>query len=143
MKSKILFTAFLISIVWSGCNTVKTSGLITPENISALVGHRWNLSQLISNGNVIDIGKENIPFMEFTKENKVSGSLGCNNITGGYKFEEGKLKLSPMATTQKICPDMKVEDAFSKALGETTDFKMNEGKLQLFKGKDLLASFSK
>ncbi|MCO4291341.1 META domain-containing protein [Solitalea sp. MAHUQ-68] len=123
---------------------MKNSGLITPENIAQLFGNKWNLSQLMQNGSPVDISKGKPAFLEFSKDDsRMSGSLGCNNFTGAYKFEEGKLKFGPLASTKMMCPDMGVEDALSKALTETTDVKMKGEKLQLFKGSDLLASFSK
>ncbi|AFD07130.1 META domain-containing protein [Solitalea canadensis] len=146
MKVKFTLVAMfaIFAFLGFGCNTMKSSGLVTPENVNQLVGSKWNLSQLMSNGSAIDISKGKPAFIEFNKDDsRVSGSLGCNNFTGGYKFEEGKLKFGPLASTKMMCTEMAVEDALSKALNDATDVKLNGEKLQLFKGSDLLASFTK
>lgn len=144
MKIARFLTLLIASTLLFGCNTMKSSGLVTPENVAQLFGAKWNLSKLMSNGTAVDLSKGKPAFMEFNQENsRVSGSLGCNNFNGGYKFEEGKLKLGQIASTSMMCPEMAVEDAFSKALNEATDVKLNGGKLELFKGSDLLASFTK
>lgn len=144
MRIARFLTLLIASTLLFGCNTMKSSGLVTPENVTQLFGSKWNLSKLMSNGTAVDLSKGKPAFMEFNQENsRVSGSLGCNNFTGGYKFEEGKLKFGPLASTKMMCTDMAVEDALSQALSNATDVKLNDGKLELFKGTDLLASFTK
>lgn len=144
MRIARFLTLLIASTLLFGCNTMKSSGLVTPENVTQLFGSKWNLSKLMSNGTAVDLSKGKPAFMEFNQENsRVSGSLGCNNFTGGYKFEEGKLKFGPLASTKMMCTDMAVEDALSQALSNATDVKLNGGKLELFKGTDLLASFTK
>ena len=144
MKIARFLTLLMASTLLFGCNTMKSSGLVTPENVTQLFGSKWNLSKLMSNGTAVDLSKGKPAFMEFNQENsRVSGSLGCNNFTGGYKFEEGKLKFGPLASTKMMCRDMAVENALSKALNDVTDVKLKSGKLELFNGSNLLASFTK
>lgn len=35
---------------------------------------------------------------------KMSGSTGCNNFNGGFRFERGRLTAGPLATTRRGCP---------------------------------------
>ncbi|KRC82154.1 META domain-containing protein [Sphingomonas sp. Root241] len=43
------------------------------------------------------------PRVTFTNT-KMSGSTGCNNFNGGFRFERGRLTAGPLATTRRACP---------------------------------------
>lgn len=82
--------------------------------IKKITAHEFNNRQL-----TIDFNKEN---------NLVSGFSGCNRFTGSYNLEKGVLKISPLATTRKLCH----EEA------NTTEYKLLEylSKVNSFSIKD-------
>jgi heat shock protein HslJ len=43
------------------------------------------------------------PRVTFTST-KMSGSTGCNNFNGGFRFDRGRLTAGPLATTRRACP---------------------------------------
>ena len=79
----------------------------------------WTLRSL--NGTEVD-PKEHPgepPFLEFIAgEERVSGSGGCNRMVGGFSTVDGGIRFGPLAMTMMACPDMALEQAFQKALGE-------------------------
>ena len=71
-------------------------------------------------------------------EEKINGNTGCNNFFGVIEVVENKLKISPLAATKMMCPDMTNEDLFLKHLNGTINFKFDDNKLLFFKNIDEL-----
>lgn len=66
-------------------------------------------------------------------EMKYSGTDGCNNYFGGIiELDESVLRFGIGAGTRKMCPDMKLADAYNKALPEVSSYKVKDLKLYLF-----------
>ena len=59
-----------------------------------LAGSEWGFAE--------ETGKQ-ARFIQF-REDAVGGSLGCNRFTGRYTFEDGVLKIGPLASTRMACP---------------------------------------
>ena len=53
----------------------------------------------------------------FDKDGTVSGNAGCNSFSGTYKVHSWFIKISPLATTLKLCDDAKMQ-AEQKFLGK-------------------------
>jgi putative lipoprotein len=104
---------------------------------------RWRLSEL--DGSPVETGpEEGIPFLDFDVEAlRVSGSGGCNRLTGSFETTGGELRFGPLATTLMACPEpvMHRETAFLATLARTTGFRLDEEGLALLDGSDLLARF--
>ena len=61
----------------------------------------------LSNGNLI---------LSLVPSPMVSGSGGCNTLTGSYELDSDKLTFSQMASTRMACPEgMDTEKAYLKA----------------------------
>lgn len=61
---------------------------------------------------------------------RVSGSGGCNRITGGYLREGGTLRIGPLAATRMACLDAErgqLESAFVDALQATAGYSLLGG----------------
>lgn len=60
--------------------------------------------------------------MQLTEDGKIYGNAGCNRYTGSYTIKDNQLKISPLATTFKMCSPaiMDQEMKFLKALSSTT-----------------------
>ena len=59
---------------------------------------------------------------------RVTGSGGCNRISGSYETGPGTLRFSPMISTQMACPSMDFETAFLGALNATRRYRI-EGRI--------------
>ncbi len=70
-------------------------------------------------------------------ENKITGFAGCNNYFGSFQppinpSDSPKIDMSRMAMTRKMCPDMTVENTFTKCLNEVSYYKIEDGKLSFY-----------
>lgn len=83
-----------------------------------------------------DFGK-GLPELTFSAiDKKVSGSSGCNRLTGGFtSSSEGTLTFLPLASTRMMC-EGKGESIFLKALNTVTHYRIESDKLLLMKGED-------
>ena len=61
------------------------------------------------------------PTLRFDKEGRVSGTSGCNLLTGGVHLEGTKIDFSQMGSTRRMCSPkiMEIENAFFANLGRT------------------------
>ena len=73
----------------------------------------------------------------------MSGSGGCNRLTGSYEINGDQLKFGQMAGTMMMCPQgMDTEQAFLKSLGQVSKWKITGQSLQLLdSGGKVLAQF--
>lgn len=68
-----------------------------------------------------------------SETHRVSGSGGCNGLTGGYELNGKELSFSQMATTMMACPEgMDLERAFLNGLEKARVWKVTGHKLELF-----------
>lgn len=69
-------------------------------------------------------------------EKRVSAFAGCNSMTGGYELTDGnRITFTKMASTLKACPDMSVEDEFSRVLEMVDNYSIQGYSLSLNKAK--------
>jgi heat shock protein HslJ len=66
---------------------------------------------------------------------RVSGSGGCNRISGTYETGAGTLRFSPMISTKMACPSMDTETAFLRALNGTRRYRIEGRILELMDGE--------
>lgn len=82
------------------------------------------------------------PMLEiYVNEMRVSGSDGCNRISGNLEtLDEKNLKFGMMASTRRACQDMVLSDMFTKALSEISEYRMESLKLFLLNvdGQEIL-----
>ncbi len=79
----------------------------------SLVG-RWAIADLNGGGPVAGA------LLEFADGGQISGSAGCNRITGRWQAgSDGSLGIGPLATTRRACeePGMGIEDRVLALLG--------------------------
>ena len=61
-----------------------------------------------------------------SEESRAHGHAGCNNFFGSFETGEDKLSFSALGSTMMACPEgMDTEQAFLKALGETTRYEIS------------------
>jgi putative lipoprotein len=65
-------------------------------------------------------------------EQRVSGSGGCNRITGGFDLDGDKLRLSRMAGTMMACPEgMEQERLFLQSLTKIDSYRISGDQLEM------------
>ena len=100
---------------------------------SGLFGKTWTLTEM--EGRNFSDDKPNIEFNRDTK--RVSGSGGCNRLSGGFEINGSRLKFSPIASTKMAClanDVQRVEGSFLDLLQKTTRFEIDGNKLRLYAG---------
>jgi heat shock protein HslJ len=71
--------------------------------------------------------------LQFQAGGRVSGSDGCNRMTGPYTLNGDSLTFGRMAATQMACTDASgTEQAFRDALEHTSRFRISGDRLELF-----------
>jgi putative lipoprotein len=71
----------------------------------------------------------------FQPGGRVTGSDGCNRITGGYHQQDDALTFGQIAGTRMACADSaEIEGAFQAALKGTARFRIAGDRLELFDG---------
>ncbi|WP_172331954.1 YbaY family lipoprotein [Mangrovicoccus sp. HB161399] len=90
---------------------------------------RW-LAEDIGGGGVVDRVRT---VLELGPDGRVSGSGGCNAISGQAELSGAALSFGPLATTRKLCPPavMDQEAKFLAALGGTRSWKIDPDRRKL------------
>jgi heat shock protein HslJ len=84
----------------------------------------WKLTRLQGKP-VIVAQNQREPHLVFRKENRVTGSGGCNELTGIYTLKANEIAFSGVATTLRAClAGMETEGAFLKILGNVRSWKI-------------------
>jgi heat shock protein HslJ len=76
---------------------------------------------------------------------RIAGITGCNRVVGAYHLSSDRLSFSQLASTRMMCISdrtMQLESDVTKVLLATTNYRMTSGRLELYAGQQLLASFS-
>ena len=122
IKQLVLIVA--ISTTLTACNT--SSSLPSPEKLPG----SWVVSSIQGKA-VITNSKAQLVF---TEENKLTGSASCNNISTSYSTQNNTLKISPIATTRKMCSPslMEQEAILLQSLSKVKRFQVHNEELSLF-----------
>ena len=72
-------------------------------------------------------------FVQFDADGRTSGDAGCNTFMGSYTADGVNLKLGPLATTRKMCGEMRMkhEQAWLDMLARIDSYRLNDDRLQL------------
>ncbi|AQS36247.1 hypothetical protein Sps_01058 [Shewanella psychrophila] len=103
----------------------------------------WKLMSLAEAPAKLGAGEKEL-FIQFVAEkNVIKGFSGCNNFTGAFEANEGKLTMGPVAGTRKMCMEgMEQEQAFLKSIGEFASYSVNGEALTVKSNKgELIATF--
>lgn len=94
---------------------------------------RWKLTRLGDKAVTVGAGQREPYFMLNSETGRVTGSGGCNQLSGRYEAEDGSLTFSGMAVTRMACPaGMDVERRFLAALRATNTAEITLKRLELF-----------
>ena len=70
-----------------------------------LVGTTWTLTTIASGDAVSSVLNGTEVTAEFTADDTVSGSAGCNRYSGSYTWTGDQLSFSALASTKMACAD--------------------------------------
>jgi copper homeostasis protein (lipoprotein) len=99
---------------------------------SPLRGSYWKLVRL--GGAPVELAaNQREPHLTFARDQlRVSGSGGCNRVTGDFEVDGEKLKLGHMAGTMMACPaGMEQEQRFLQALGKVERHRIRGSHLEM------------
>ena len=107
----------------------------TPDQ--PLEGVAWRLTQL--DGQPVPPAQDQrAPYLQFDAQNRrVSGSGGCNRLTGAYLSGPGTLRIGPVASTRMACLGQDTgqrETRFFAVLEATTGYRITGRELTLTDG---------
>jgi heat shock protein HslJ len=101
-----------------------------------LAGTAWSANG-INNGRqaVVSLVDGSTVTMRFAEGGQVGGSGGCNDYRATYRYEGGRLSVSPPAATRRLCTTpagiMEQEQAFFRALGTVATARIEGDRLEL------------
>jgi heat shock protein HslJ len=103
---------------------VRASGEEHAEDLTteSLDGTEWLVEDIGGKG-VIDMAQTTV---EFSEEDRVSGSTGCNTYRASSEIEGGQISFGPMASTMMACPDalMDQEQRFTAAMSTVRSYEV-------------------
>lgn len=127
----------------TGCHSTKPISGGSTGGSEMLYQHQWDVTEI--QGKQVSTSSENQPYLLFSpgQVNKVSGSTGCNRITGSFELTGVNfIKFSPLATTKMACPGNNVEQKFLDALSKVNNWSISNNQLLLSSGKILLVKLN-
>lgn len=72
------------------------------------------------------------PFIKIDlSQNEINGNTSCNRFSAKINVKNNKIEISELSSTEMMCRDMEVEEAFLHALNSISSYTLNEEKLQL------------
>jgi heat shock protein HslJ len=123
------------------CQTSEPANPGSEDETAMLFGKRWTLTEM--EDRKFSAAE---PYLEFDRDQKrVSGSSGCNRLTGTFQIDGSKLKLSRIVSTRRACLDaevQRVETSFLKLLETITRFEIQGNTLRLYANDRLVLVFA-
>jgi copper homeostasis protein (lipoprotein) len=93
------------------------------EPQSGLENTRWRPTRIADRAVVVSAHEREPWFVLEPRTKRVTGSGGCNRLSGSYDTGEGTLRFGTLVSTQMNCPSMDTEAAFLAALGATRRYR--------------------
>jgi heat shock protein HslJ len=103
LTAAIRVLAGLAILVVAACDSTGSGANTTPEPTSPadLAGTSWTLVSIGDTPAIEGAGAR----LSFDSGGNVSGSTGCNSISGSYALDGSALTFGPLATTRMACED--------------------------------------
>jgi putative lipoprotein len=114
-----------------------------PAPSVTLKGTYWKLASLGGRPVVVTNGQREPNIVLNASEKRMSGSGGCNQMTGSYTLSGDRLSFSQRAGTMMACIDgMETEQALNASLDKVAHWRIIAGKLELLdSARKVLATF--
>ena len=134
LKVVIVITLLLMP----GCKTTKPAPTFGGGS-QHLYAHQWTVVE-VDGRPVTPAETEKDAHLLFFLPNRLTGSTGCNRLTGTFELSGGNgIRFSPLATTRMMCPDADAESRFVKALGTVDTYSVIDAALLLNNGNTVVA----
>jgi uncharacterized lipoprotein YbaY/heat shock protein HslJ len=116
----------------------------TPAPAPPLQETSWKLTRLLGKPVILADGQREPNLTFRTEQNRLTGSTGCNNLVGSYRFKGNDMTLSGIAVTRMAClQGMEVETEFFTALGKVQKYRILGQHLELYDANNnMLARFA-
>lgn len=128
MKKLHLFLMLLVVVLSTlvACSPaiVPTSTPTASENVGGLGGTSWTLTSYGPASAQVPAAPDVETILEFGDDGTVSGSFGCNGLSGDYSVSGQTITFGPLISTKMACdePRMTQENEAFKVLNGTVDF---------------------
>lgn len=101
-----------------------------------------SLVRISKSGKMEMVDNNVIPSISFDKKNgRISGKAGCNRYFGKVSFDQQRIYISGVGSTQMACTDMEIESLYLKHLTVVNRYQLSGNNLQLFRDQELLLQF--
>ncbi|MBL0883624.1 MAG: DUF4377 domain-containing protein [Chitinophagaceae bacterium] len=102
----------------------------------------FSLVRISKSGKMEMIDNMLVPNISFDKKNgRISGKAGCNRYFGKVSFDQQRIFISGVGSTQMACTDMEIESLYLKHLTAVNRYQLSGNNLQLFRDQELLLQF--
>jgi heat shock protein HslJ len=139
MKKGLVLIVLCLYLV--SCSTNKAALNSSAEGLQG----RWELTLFTPGGKEFaELFGQRRPELEFnTAEKRVSGTTGCNQLSGNYAVSGSAFQFGPnMALTKMACPSYD-ETTFLNAMSAVNRFILSSDQLQLLQDSTLIMAFAK
>jgi putative lipoprotein len=137
--STALFAGLVLAILFA-CTTTRT-----PPPASPLEDITWRLVELTGQP-ALPGPNQNTARLRFERDSsRVTGSTGCNRLTGPYTRDGASLRFGPAITTKMACADPRLneqEQRFVAALQATERYQIERDTLTLLGSAGAVARFA-
>src|SRR5215471_16703658 len=138
MKAIFLLGSLAVVLAMTGAIQAQTSQQVPP-----LEGTSWYATELAGKpAPKPDPNRET--YLQFESGGRISGSDGCNRLTGTYQLDGERVAFTQMASTQMLClTSSGTEGPFRDALQNATRLTVGRDRMELFDATGMrLAVFS-
>ena len=139
IKRLARFTVVLCVAATAACVLKRADG-----ELQSLTGADWRLVEL-SGREAAPMEVTRRPWIRFnTDSNRVSGSGGCNRMSGPFTLNADAMQFGALASTKMACADQALnqqEVDFFGALQSTDHYAIRGDTLVLLRGADVMARF--
>jgi len=133
-KDKVLYTSTMQYDPFKNANSgilheIELEKVASPKSDVTLANTYWKAVTI--NAQTVSVRTKE-PFIQFDKDNRVNGFLGCNNVSGSYSTEQHSISFSQLASTKKMCSQsMEQEAAMLNMLNNTQKWAIEGESLEL------------
>ncbi|MBU2913495.1 MULTISPECIES: META domain-containing protein [Reichenbachiella] len=96
------------------------------------LGEHWDITMLEGDSINLPVGQKQ-PYIKFnTIGEMVIGHSSCNSFSGPYTLDMiNKIKIGPIVSTRKMCPDLSIETSLLAQFGQITEYSVKDSILYL------------
>ncbi|HLP35615.1 META domain-containing protein [Lacibacter sp.] len=129
---KSVFATILLLLVFVSC-----SPKLSPDH--NWDQKRWTLYELKTVPVQLSGTEKDANLMFVPSQKQISGTGGCNRLTGTYELKKGgDIKFSNITTTRMMCTDQAFEDRFLEVLNQVDGYAVENNIMLLKTGKEVV-----